>query len=84
LRAWVRRAKVDSGEDRSGALMTAEREDLARLCKQVKILEIERAIPKKSTALFAKGASEIPLCRSEVGPLPRSFAVSLPLRFEIG
>jgi len=54
VRAWVRQAEVDSGEGPSGALTTAEREELARLRKQVKTLEMEREILKKATAFFAK------------------------------
>jgi len=54
VRAWVRQAEVDAGEGSSGALTTAEREELARLRKQVKTLEMEREILKKATAFFAK------------------------------
>jgi transposase len=52
VRAWVRRADVDSGEGPSGTLMTAEREEFARLRKQVKTLEMEREIRKEATASF--------------------------------
>ena len=54
VRAWVRQAEVDAGEGPAGALTTAEREELARLRKQVKTLEMEREILKKATAFFAK------------------------------
>jgi len=54
VRTWVRQAKVDSGEGPSGALTTAEREELAALRKRVKTLEMEREILEKATAFFAK------------------------------
>jgi transposase len=54
VRAWVRQAEADAGEGPAGALTTAEREELARLRKQVKTLEMEREILKKATAFFAK------------------------------
>jgi transposase-like protein len=54
LREWVRRADVDAGEGPPGALTTAEREELTRLRKQVKRLEVEREILKKAAAFFAK------------------------------
>ena len=54
VRRWVEQAEIDSGEGPSGALTTAEREELGRLRKQVKTLEMEREILKKATAFFAK------------------------------
>jgi len=54
VRRWVQQAEIDSGEGPEGALTTAEREELARLRKQVKTLEMEREILKKATAFFAK------------------------------
>jgi|SRR5579859_648836 len=54
LREWVKRADVDAGEGPPGALTTAEREELTRLRKQVKRLEVEREILKKAAAFFAK------------------------------
>ena len=47
LREWVKRADVDAGEGPPGALTTVEREELGRLRKQVKRLEMEREISKK-------------------------------------
>jgi transposase len=48
LREWVRRAGVDAGEGPPGPLTTVEREELSRLRKQVKRLEMEREILKKA------------------------------------
>jgi transposase-like protein len=54
LRAWVRQAEVDAGRGRAGALTTDEREELARLRRDVKRLQMERDILKKATAFFVK------------------------------
>src|SRR5277367_6358911 len=54
LREWVKRSDVDAGHGPPGALTTAEREELGRLRKQVKRLEMEREILKKAAAFFAK------------------------------
>jgi transposase-like protein len=54
VRAWVQQAEVDAGAGPSGALTTAEREELAQLRRRVKTLEMEREILKKATAFFAK------------------------------
>jgi len=54
VRRWIQQAETDSGGGAEGALTTAEREELGRLRKQVKTLEMEREILKKATAFFAK------------------------------
>ncbi len=54
VRRWVAQAEIDSGRGPAGALTTAEREELARLRRQIKTLEMEREILKKATAFFAK------------------------------
>ena len=54
VRRWVQQAGIDSGGGPAGALTTAEREELVRLRRQVKTLEMEREILKKATAFFAK------------------------------
>ncbi len=56
LREWVKRAGGVDGEGTPAAegLTTGEREELARLRKQVKRLEMEREILKKAAAFFAK------------------------------
>jgi transposase len=53
LREWVRRAQADRTQGRTG-LTTAEREELARLRKEVRELRTEREILKKAAAFFAK------------------------------
>jgi transposase len=53
LREWVKRARADRTHGRTG-LTTAEREELARLRKEVRELRLERDLLKKVSALFAK------------------------------
>jgi transposase len=54
LRKWVEQTRVDRGKGKPGALTTAEREELARLRKENRILQEEREILKKATAFFAR------------------------------
>ena len=51
---WLRQTEVDAGGGLSGALTTAEREELSRLRKQVRELEMERLFLKKAAAFFAR------------------------------
>ena len=53
LREWVKRTQADRTKGRTG-LTTAEREELARLRKENRILQEEREILKKAAAFFAK------------------------------
>ena len=53
LREWVKRAQADRTKGRTG-LTTVEREELARLRKENRILQEEREILKKAAAFFAK------------------------------
>jgi transposase len=54
LREWVRRAEIEAGEGPPGALTQAEREELVRLRRDNKRLQMERDILKKATAFFAR------------------------------
>ena len=54
LREWVKRADEEGAAPPVAALSTAERDELVRLRKQVKRLEMEREILKKAAAFFAK------------------------------
>ena len=54
LRGWIRQAEIEAGEGPPGALTQAEREELVRLRREVKRLQMERDILKKATAFFAK------------------------------
>lgn len=53
VREWVKRARADLTHGRTG-LTTAEREELARLRKEVREIRAERDILKKAAAFFAK------------------------------
>jgi transposase len=50
---WVKRTQADRSKGCTG-LTTAEREELVRLRKALRIAEEERDILKKATAFFAK------------------------------
>ena len=52
VREWVRQADIDAG--RRDGLSTEERQELARLRKENRILREERDILKRATAFFAK------------------------------
>ncbi len=54
LRNWVKQAKVDEGKDPAGALTTAERDELRRLRRDNKRLQMERDILKAAATFFAK------------------------------
>lgn len=54
LRVWVARAKAERTKGKSGGLTAAEREELARLRKEVRQLRLERDILKKAAAFFAR------------------------------
>ena len=51
---WVRQARIDAGLERPEELTTEERQELKRLRKEVKQLQMEKEILKKATAFFAK------------------------------
>ncbi len=53
LRNWVEQARADRTKGKTG-LTTAEREELARLRKEVRELRMKRGLLKTVSALFAK------------------------------
>ena len=54
VRDWIRQADIDAGNAPNGELTTAEREELVRLRRENKVLQMEREILRKATAFFAK------------------------------
>ena len=54
LGKWVEQARADRGKSKRGTLTTEEKEELARLRKEVRELRLEREILKKAAAFFAK------------------------------
>ena len=54
VRAWVQQAHVDAGQGPPQALTSMEREELQRLRRENKQLQMEREILKKAAAFFAK------------------------------
>jgi transposase len=54
LRNWVQQADIDEGRGPDGALTSEEREELTRLRREVRTLEMERDFAKKAAAFFAK------------------------------
>lgn len=59
IRIWVARDDADAGR-RNDVLTTDEREELRRLRKQVRQLQLERDILSKATAWFARETGKIP------------------------
>jgi transposase len=57
LRNWVREADGGEGKSPAGALTTEEREELMRLRKENRQLQMERDFLKKAAAFFAKEGS---------------------------
>jgi transposase len=54
LRDWVKRADIDAGKGPPEALTTAEREEMARLRRELKRVTMEREILKAAATFFAK------------------------------
>lgn len=52
LREWIKRGDLDAGR-RSDGLTSAERDELARLRRQIRVVTEERDILAKATAFFA-------------------------------
>jgi transposase len=54
VRNWLTQAEIDEGRGGQGELTTAERQELQRLRRENKQLQMEREILKKAAAFFAK------------------------------
>lgn len=54
LRLWVKQSDIDFGKGPEGALTSSEREELQRLRRENRTLEMERDFLKKAAAFFAK------------------------------
>jgi len=54
VRNWLNQAEIDAGRGRQGELTTAEHQELQRLRRENKQLQMEREILKKAAAFFAK------------------------------
>jgi transposase len=54
VRNWLSQAEIDEGRGAQGELTTAERQELQRLRRENKQLQMEREILKKAAAFFAK------------------------------
>ncbi|SRR6266568_4084270 len=59
VRHWVKQAQVDAGKGPGGALTTAEKEEFAKLRKEVRELKMEREILVKAAAFFAKNPERL-------------------------
>lgn len=58
LRKWIKQAEIDEqGSSESGPLTTEERQELARLRRENRELQMERDFLKKAAAFFAKESS---------------------------
>lgn len=54
LHHWVKQAEIDESGGSEGVLTTDEREELRRLRRENRTLEMERDFLKKAAAFFAK------------------------------
>jgi transposase len=59
IRNWIKQAEIDAGQRHDG-LTTAEKQELARLRKEVKQLRLEREILAKAAAWFARETAVVP------------------------
>jgi transposase len=57
LSKWVTQAEIDAGGGLEGALTTDEREELAKLRRELRQVKMERDFLKKVSAFFARESS---------------------------
>jgi transposase len=76
---WVKQARADRSKGRTG-LTSAEREELVRLRRALRIAEEERDILKKQRRSSRSRADEVCLHRGEEGRAPRHDSLPLHAR----
>ena len=54
LRNWVKQAEIDEGRGSEGSLTSDEKEELRRLRRENRTLQMERDFLKKAAAFFAR------------------------------
>ncbi len=58
LQRWVKQAEIDEGRGPEGSLTTDEKEELRKLRRKVRTLQMERDFLKKAAAFFAREEDE--------------------------
>jgi transposase len=54
LGQWIRQADIEDGRGPKGAMTIAEKDELVRARKEIRVLRMERDLLKKSVAFFAR------------------------------
>jgi transposase len=54
LRRWIGQAEIDAGNNPTGALTSAERQELTRLRQELRQVKMERDFLKKTAKFFAR------------------------------
>ena len=70
LRRWVTGAQANGARSADGKLSSEERAELDQLRREVKTLRMERDIPKKATAFFAKDRMKFAFIAREKASFP--------------
>jgi transposase len=58
LRAWVRKAEIESATESNEPATADEKEELKRLRRQVRTLQMERDFLRRAAAFFARGQEQ--------------------------
>ena len=53
LRRWIEQAQIDAGDNPTGALTSAERQELNRIRRELRQVKMERDFLKKVATFFA-------------------------------